>query len=118
MQLAGAPEVAHAIDALMTIAARTARHVLEFHGPRCDCLSLDETHMLQAASLVQAGDTARAERVLRTALLTAQGAEMALVPLQGIGRLFSVARLLLRRRPLAMAAAPDPVAGETGATLH
>jgi hypothetical protein len=43
-------------------------------------------------------DSARAEHVLRNALLSAQGADMALGPLQGIGLLFSAARLLLRRR--------------------
>jgi hypothetical protein len=45
-------------------------------------------------------DSARAEAALRTALLSAQGADMVLGPLQGIGSLFSAACLLLRRRQL------------------
>ncbi len=98
MGLAGASDAAVSIDALMSIIGGTARRPLEVHGPGCDCLSADEQQMLHAASLVQAGDSPRAEQVLRTALLSAQGADMALGPLQGIGRLFSAARLLLRRR--------------------
>ncbi len=98
MALAGAADAAVSIHALMSIVGGTARRPMEVHGPRCDCLSADEQQMLHAASLVQAGDSARAEQVLRIALLSAQGADMALGPLQGIGRLFSAARLLLRRR--------------------
>jgi hypothetical protein len=113
MTAAGAPDAAVATDALMSIATRTARRSLEVHGPCCDCLSLPETQMLYAASLVQSGDSARAEHVLRTALLSAQGADMALGPLQAIGRLFSAARLLLRRRQ-------SPVMPTSGSaeTLH
>jgi hypothetical protein len=113
MDLAGTPESAQSVDALMSIAARTTRRSLEIHGPRCQCLSLDETQMLHAASLVQGGEDACAERVLRMALLTAQGADMALGPLRGIGRLFAAARLLLRRRP-----APAEVAFDHPTTLH
>ena len=113
MEIAGAPDAALSVDALMSIAARTAQRSLEIHAPRFDCLSLDETRFLHAASLTQAGDSVRAERVLRTVLLTAQGADMALGPLQGIGRLFSAARLFLRRRPVL----PEAVSTSTN-TLH
>jgi hypothetical protein len=41
-----------------------------------------------------------AERVLRTTLLSAQGAEFAIVPLTGLGELFAQARLFLCRRRL------------------
>jgi hypothetical protein len=98
MAIAGLPDSALAIDAFMTIAGRTAYRALEVHGPGCDCLSPDEKHLLHAASLVQAGHNALAERALRTTLLTAQGADMALGPLMGIGQLFSSARLFFRRR--------------------
>ena len=98
MGIAGLSDSALAIDAFMTIAGCTTYRVLELHGPGCDCLSQDEKHLLHAASLVQAGHDALAERALRTALLTAQGADMALGPLQGIGQLFSAARLFFRCR--------------------
>jgi hypothetical protein len=113
MDLAGIPDAAASMDALMSITAREAQRPPAIHGPCCDCLSLDETHLLHAASLAQAGDSGRAERVLRTALLTAQGAEMALGPLHSIGRLFSAARLLLRRR-----SAPGTTDREPAAALH
>jgi hypothetical protein len=106
MGIAGLSDSALAIDAFMTIAGRTTYRALEVHGPGCDCLSQDEKHLLHAASLAQAGHNAIAEKVLRTALLTAQGADMALGPLLRIGQLFSSARLFFRCR-----AAPFSVAG-------
>jgi hypothetical protein len=63
-------------------------------------VSEDEKRLLHAASLAQASNTSRAERVLRHALLSAQGAEFALGPLEGIGELFAAARLFLRKRSL------------------
>jgi hypothetical protein len=61
-------------------------------------LSDDEKHLLLAVSLTQAGDSDMAENVLRTTLLSAQGAELALGPLEGLSALFAKARLLLSRR--------------------
>jgi hypothetical protein len=54
--------------------------------------------LLHAASLAQAGETPRAERALRHALLSAQGAEFAIGPLEGLATLFTEASLRLRRR--------------------
>lgn len=48
--------------------------------------------------LEPAGRGSLAERVLRTALLSAAGAEFALGPLEGVAELFAEARLLFRRR--------------------
>jgi hypothetical protein len=61
-------------------------------------LSLDEQYLLVAASLAQTGAAKLAERTLHTALLSALGATFALGPLEGLGELFSRARLLLSRR--------------------
>jgi hypothetical protein len=122
MGVAGLPDSAQSIDAFMTIAGRTTYRALEIHGPACDCLSQDEKHLLHAASLVQAGHHAVAERALRTALLTAQGADMALGPLQGIAQLFSSVRLFFRCRaaPFHVAGAPpaDAQLHFFAATLH
>ena len=82
----------------MAVIARTARRPVAIHCPRCPHLSRDETSVLYAASLVQAGERRTAERALRTALLSAPGAEFALGPLEGLGELFTQARLLFRRR--------------------
>jgi hypothetical protein len=68
---------------------------------RCPHLSLDEKNLLRAASLAQADEGHVAEKVLRTTLLSAQGAEFAIGPLEGLGTLFAQARLFLTRRRLA-----------------
>lgn len=98
LDAAGAHDVAFSVDRLMSVVARSATRPVVVHCPRCPGLSNDERHLLHAASLVQAGNAQRAEKALRTALLSAQGAEFALGPLQGIGELFAAARLLFRRR--------------------
>jgi hypothetical protein len=94
----GVRDAAFSVDALMAIIARTVRQPLAIHSPHCPHLSADETRLLQAASLVQAGERALAERALRTALLSAPGAEFALGPLAGLGELFARAGLLFSRR--------------------
>ncbi|MDR3535658.1 MAG: hypothetical protein P4L71_04080 [Acetobacteraceae bacterium] len=100
LDMAGAHDAAFSIDALMAVVARTARRMLVVHCPRCPHLSDDETQLLHAASLAQDGDGPAAERALRQALLSAQGAEFALGPLEGLSTLFTEASLLLlRRRP-------------------
>jgi hypothetical protein len=98
MGRAGAHDAAFSVDRLMQVVARSARRSVAIHCPRCPNLSDDEKHLLHAASLVQAGDGERAERALRTALLSAQGAEIALAPLEGLSELFTEARLRFRRR--------------------
>jgi hypothetical protein len=95
---AGARDAAFSIDALMAVVARTVRQPIAIHCPPCPHLSGDERHLLHAASLAQAGESMRAERALRTALLSASGAEFALGPLEGLGELFARARLLFSRR--------------------
>jgi hypothetical protein len=91
-------DAAFAVDQLMFVVARSAHRQVAIHCPRCPALSDDEKHLLNAASLAQAGRSDLAERTLRTALLTAQGAEFALGPLEGLAELFAEAKLLLRRR--------------------
>jgi hypothetical protein len=94
----GARDAAFSVDALMAIIARTVRQPIAIHCPRCPQLSPDEAHLLHAASLTQAGESALAARALRTALLSASGAEFALGPLAGLGELFARASLLFSRR--------------------
>jgi hypothetical protein len=98
LETAGTRDAAFSIDSLMAIVARTVRQPIAIHCPRCPHLSGDEKQLLHAASLVQAGDGQLAEKALRTALLSAQGAEFALGPLEGLGELFADARLFFRRR--------------------
>lgn len=98
MRIAGPYDAAFSVDSLMGVMARTARQVIDIHCPRCPNLSADEQQLLYAASLVQLGRGAMAERALRTALLSAAGAEFALGPLKGLGALFAEARLLFGRR--------------------
>jgi hypothetical protein len=91
-------DAAFSVDQLMFVVARSGRRQVAIHCPRCPGLSVDETHLLHAACLAQAGRSDLAERTLRAALLTAQGAEFALGPLEGLGELFAEAKLLFRRR--------------------
>jgi hypothetical protein len=70
---------------------------MTIYCPHCPVLSEDEKYLLNAARLVQAGDSQMAERVLRTALLSAQGAEFALGPLRGLGELFAEAKVFFRQ---------------------
>src|SRR5262249_15997070 len=77
---------------------RAVRRPIAVHCPLCGAVSDDEKHLLHAASLVQSGPSELAERALRTALLSAPGAEFALGPLEGLGALFAAAGLLFRRR--------------------
>lgn len=93
---AGAHDAAFSIAALMHIVLRTVQRPIAIHCPRCPNLSTDETHLLRAAGLAQADAADLAERALRTALLSAQGAEFALGPLLGLGSIFIKARLIFR----------------------
>ena len=86
------------LDAVMDVSARMARRMIDVRRPRGANLSRDERHPLQAASRAQPGDDELAERVLRTALLTAQGAEFALGPWEGFADILAVAGQFLRRR--------------------
>jgi hypothetical protein len=96
MATAGARVAAFAVDQLIGVIARSARRPMTILCPRCSGLS----DLLGAASLAQAGDSQMAERSLRAALLSAPGAEFALVPLQEVVALFSDAQLFFRRRRL------------------
>ena len=88
-EAAGTCDAAFTVDALMAIIARTGRQPIDIHCPRCPHVSGDERLLLHAASLTQAGHSHLAEKALCTALLSAQGAEFALSPLQGLGKLFA-----------------------------
>ena len=68
--------------------------MLRGRGPEMPSRSSDSV----TDRLVQARESVLAERVLRTALLSAAGAEFALGPLEGLGEVFRKATLLLRCR--------------------
>lgn len=98
LEIAGAHDAAFSVDGLMAVVARTVRQPIAVHCARCAHLSEDEAHLLHAAGLAQAGESDLAECALRTALLSAPGAEFALGPLEGLGELFAAARLMFTRR--------------------
>jgi hypothetical protein len=98
LEAAGTCDAAFSVDALMAIIARTVRQPIAIHCPRCPHVSGDERHLLHTASLAQDGNGHRAGKALCTALLSAQGAEFALGPLQGLGELFAEAGLFFRQR--------------------
>lgn len=98
MRIAGVHDAAFSVDQLMSVIARSVRRPITIQCPRCPNISRDETHLLHTASLVQAGEIELAERALRTALLSASGAEFALGPLEGLGELFTRASLFFGRR--------------------
>ena len=98
LDTAGAHDAAFSVDRLMGVIARTVGRPIAIHCPRCPHLSEDEKSLLYAANLMQTGDGPRAEKALRTAFLSAQGAEFALGPLEGLGELFAAARLVFHRR--------------------
>lgn len=98
LETAGVPDSAFSVDALMAVIARAGTHPIDVRCPRCPNVSFDEKCLLQAASLTQAGDSHLAEQVLRVTLLSAQGAEFAIGPLEGAAELFSQVRLILKRR--------------------
>src|SRR4051794_17002802 len=95
---AGAVDAAVSMNGLMVIVTLSGRRSMTIHQPRHPALAPDETHLLHAAAFSQRGDRSQAEKALRTALLSAQEAELAMGPLEDIARLFAQARLLFRRR--------------------
>jgi hypothetical protein len=100
---AGAPDAAFSIDGLMRIVSRVVVRPIEIHCPRCPHVSLDAKQLMRAASLAQCGEGRLAEKVPRTTLLSAQGAEFAIGRLEGLGGLFARARLFLSRSHLPVA---------------
>ncbi len=98
LEAAGTSDAAFSVDALMAIITRTVRRPIAIHCPRCPHVSDDERRLLHAASLTQAGNSDLAGKALCTALLSAQGAEFALGPLQGLGELFAEAGFFFRQR--------------------
>jgi hypothetical protein len=94
----GAGDAAFVIDALMTVVARTGRRPVAINCPLCPHVSFDEKQLLHAASLTQASDGKLAEKALRTALLSAEGAAFAVGELEGLANLFAKARLFFARR--------------------
>ena len=97
LENAGTLDAALSIDSLMSIVARTGRRPIAMHCPRCPHLSGDEKQLLHAASLTQASNGPLAEKTLRTALLSAEGAAFAIGALEGLGTLFGKARLFFAR---------------------
>jgi hypothetical protein len=101
MDSLGAHDAAFSIDRLMAVIARLVRQPIAIHCEHCPHLSHDERHLLHAVGLVQVGESGLAERALRTALLSAGGADFALGPLEGFAELFADAKLFFRKRPIA-----------------
>lgn len=120
LETAGAHDAAFSIDRLMEVVARSVTRPAEIHCPGCPQLSSDEKNLLHAASLAQAEESLLARRTLRTTLLSAQGAEFAIGPLEGLAELFTQARLFLSRRRLQAGLGPqaghEPHAGQEPAT--
>jgi hypothetical protein len=100
-------DAALSVDALLAVAARTARRPLDLRCPACPRLSDDEATLLHAAALAQRGDTEGAESALRP-LLSDAGASFAVGPLEGLGTLLGAAR---QRLPLRL----PPTAAEANA---
>ena len=98
MAMAGAPDAAASVDALMRVVAPTARRPVELGCPRCPHLAPDEQRLLHVARLAQDGETRLAEEALRAGMLSGVGAEFAIGPLEGIGEIFAQAGLGLRPR--------------------
>jgi hypothetical protein len=107
LETTGAHDSAFSIDGLMTTVSRTVTRTADIHCPRCPHLSDDEKTLLCAVSLAQADENHLAAKVLRTTLLSAQGAQLAIGSLEGLGELFTQARLLLTRRRLPNADHPS-----------
>jgi hypothetical protein len=107
---AGAHDAAFPIDSLMTTVARGARRTVDVHCPLCPSLSDDEKQLLYVASLVQANNAPLADRALRTALLSADGAAFAVESLEDLSEFFTKARLFFAKR---VAPAPLPDANDT-----
>jgi hypothetical protein len=124
LEAAGTCDAAFSVASLMAILARTVQQPITIHCPRCPHVSADERRLLHAVSLTQAGDGHLAEKALRIALLSAQGAEFALGPLRGLGELFAEAGFFFRRRRApaaeqAAAAAVEPWSPSApSATIH
>lgn len=97
LEMAGTPDAAFSIDGLMTTVARALFRPIDIRCPRCPRVSQDEKNLLRAAALAQAHASELAAKVLRNTLLSAQGAEFAIGPLEGLGELFAQARLFLSR---------------------
>jgi hypothetical protein len=100
MDRVGAHDAAFSVDQLMAVIARSARQPIAIHCPRCPNVSDDEKRLLHAAGLVQLGHSSLAERTLRTALLSAAGAEFIIGPMEGLAELFRGAGLLFSRRSI------------------
>lgn len=97
LETAGTPDAAFSIDGFMTVVARAVTRPVEINCPECPHLSLDEKHLLRAASLAQAEERDLSRRVLRTTVLSAQGARDAIVSLECPGQ--SAGRATARGRP-------------------
>jgi hypothetical protein len=95
---ADAPDAAFSIDGLMMAAAQDATRQGDVRCVPCPRMPLDETLVLSSSDLARAGESRFAERALRTTLLSAQGADCAIGPLECPGALFIRARLYLARR--------------------
>lgn len=121
LESAGVSDAAFSIDGLMMVVARSVTRPAAIQCPRCPSISMDEKRLLQAASLAQADECFLAAKVLRTTLLSAQGAEFAMGALEGLGTLFAQARLLLSRRRMPVEdrqPSDDPTLSSPPHSLH
>jgi hypothetical protein len=100
MRSAGVSDAAFYVDRLIAVIARTARRTVAIRCQHCPYLSDDESCLLRAASLAQAGKSALAKAVLRNTLLSLRGAEFAVGPLEDLGQLFAEARLIFCPLPV------------------
>jgi hypothetical protein len=96
MRSAGPREAAFSVDRLMAVIARTALRPVASTARAALTLSRDETSVLYAASLVQAGERRRSEAAHRAALAPRGGVRTWAIG--RVGELFTQAGLLFRRR--------------------
>lgn len=100
MTRAGAPDATFSLDQFMRVITRSAWRQVGVACPSCPRVSADEQLLLLVAGLAQARETGSAGNILRTSLLSARGAEFAIGPLEGLGRLLAGAGPTFRRRAL------------------
>jgi hypothetical protein len=95
---AGARHAALSLDCLMSIVAWAVRRPMRIHRARRPNVSCDKKQKPPAGGHAQHSDLQLVEKVLRTTLLSAEGAGFAVGLLEGTRALFARVRLFLARR--------------------
>lgn len=121
---AGVARAAFPLDRFMTLAAHSTRRRVMTYCPCTPHVGQDEKQLLYSASLAQNGESDLASRVLRTTMLTTEGAVLALGPLEDLGEQFAQSKLLFQKRTMPVPERAFPAGVESwisslsGTTLH